>query len=48
MKYYDTNGDGSISYDEFLNGLRDPLSSRKSLIVERAFRAFDADNTGAI
>lgn len=22
MKYYDINGDGSISYEEFLNGLR--------------------------
>jgi len=48
MKYYDTNGDGSISYEEFLGGLRDPLSSRKSIIVERAFRRFDPNNTGAI
>ena len=48
MKYYDTNGDGSITYEEFLAGLRDPLSSRKSTIVERAFRRFDPDNTGAI
>ena len=22
MKYYDINGDGSITYEEFLNGLR--------------------------
>jgi len=22
MKYYDMNGDGSVSYEEFLNGLR--------------------------
>jgi Ca2+-binding EF-hand superfamily protein len=48
MKYYDTNGDGSITYEEFLAGLRDPLSSRKSTIVERAFRSFDPDNTGAV
>jgi Ca2+-binding EF-hand superfamily protein len=48
LKYYDTNGDGSISYDEFLAGIRDSLSSRKSVIVERAFRAFDPDNTGAL
>ena len=48
IKYYDTNGDGSISYDEFLGGLRDPLTSRKAAIVERAFRSFDRDNTGAL
>lgn len=23
MKFYDVDGDGSITYDEFLNGLRD-------------------------
>lgn len=23
MKYYDVDGDGSITYEEFLNGLRD-------------------------
>ena len=48
MKYYDTNGDGSISYEEFLAGLRDPLTSRKAQIIERAFRTFDQDNTGAV
>jgi len=29
MKFYDTDGDGNVSYDEFLRGLRDPLSDRK-------------------
>ena len=48
LKYYDTNGDGSISYEEFLGGLRDPLTSRKAAIVERAFRSFDRDNTGVV
>lgn len=48
MKYYDTNGDGHISYDEFLSGLRDPLTSRKAAITQRAFRNFDQDNTGAV
>jgi|LauGreDrversion4_2_1035121.scaffolds.fasta_scaffold171312_2 Ca2+-binding EF-hand superfamily protein len=48
MKFYDTNGDGHITYDEFLNGLRDPLNSRKANITERAFRSYDPDNTGAL
>jgi len=26
MKYYDIDGDGNITYEEFLNGLKDPLS----------------------
>ena len=25
MKYYDVDGDGNISYEEFLSGLRDDL-----------------------
>jgi hypothetical protein len=45
MKYYDTDGDGSISYDEFIKGLkyetslicRDPLNDRRKNMVERAF-----------
>ena len=48
IKYYDINGDGSISYEEFLGGLRDPLTARKAAIVERAFRSFDSDNTGVL
>jgi len=37
MKYYDTNGDGHISYEEFISGLRDPLPDRLKNIVNRAF-----------
>jgi Ca2+-binding EF-hand superfamily protein len=29
MKYYDVDGDGNISYEEFIRGLRDPLTERK-------------------
>ncbi len=37
MKYYDTNGDGHISYNEFVAGLRDELNDRLKNIVSRAF-----------
>jgi len=37
MKYYDSNGDGSITYDEFLNGLKDELSERRLNMVKKAF-----------
>ena len=33
MKYYDVDGDGSITYEEFLNGLRDELTERRYLMV---------------
>ena len=32
--YYDKDGDGSISYTEFVGGLRVPLSARKLKVVE--------------
>ena len=48
MKFYDVDGDGSISYEEFLSGLRDDLSERRSAMVEKAFRIMDRDNSGAI
>jgi len=46
LKYYDTNGDGFVSYEEFLAGLRDSLSARKQNIVDIAFRKFDSKNKG--
>lgn len=48
MKYYDIDGDGNITYEEFLRGLRDPLSDRKKLIVDRAFKLMDRDGSGVV
>lgn len=48
MKYYDVNGDGQISYDEFLNGLKDDLSERRLNMVKKAFARLDLNNSGAI
>jgi Ca2+-binding EF-hand superfamily protein len=33
MKYYDVDGDGNITYEEFIRGLRDPLSDRRKKMV---------------
>lgn len=48
MKYYDINGDGSISFDEFLNGLKDELSERRLNMVKKAFSRLDRDNSGQL
>ena len=29
LKFYDVDGDGNISYDEFVRGLRDPMNERR-------------------
>ncbi len=48
MKYYDVDGDGSISYDEFLSGLKDELSERRVNMVKKAFQILDKDGSGQI
>jgi Ca2+-binding EF-hand superfamily protein len=48
MKYYDVDGDGQISFDEFVGGLRDPLTERRANMVERAFNIMDRDGSGVI
>jgi Ca2+-binding EF-hand superfamily protein len=46
MKFYDVDGDGHISYDEFLSGLRDELSERRLNMVKKAFARLDRDGSG--
>lgn len=48
MKYYDINGDGSISFEEFLNGLKDELSERRLNMVKKAFARMDRDGSGQV
>jgi len=48
FKYYDINGDGSIGYEEFLNGLRDELNQRRQNMVLKAFAMMDKDGSGKI
>jgi len=48
MKYYDLNKDGSISYEEFLTGLRDEMNERRRNMVMKAFASLDRDQSGVI
>ena len=48
MKFYDVDGDGNISYDEFLSGLREELSERRVNMVKKAFAVLDTDGSGVI
>ena len=46
--YADTDDSGTISYDEFLIGLRGDMSAKRIYIVQQAFRKLDIDNNGTI
>jgi Ca2+-binding EF-hand superfamily protein len=48
MRYYDVDGDGSVGYEEFINGLKEPLSERRLAMVKKAFSRFDKDGSGSI
>ena len=48
MKYYDVDGDGNITYEEFIRGLRDPLSDRRRAMVDKAFDLINRNNDECI
>jgi Ca2+-binding EF-hand superfamily protein len=48
VKYYDTDQDGSVSFEEFISGLRDELSERRQAMVQKAFNILDKDGSGFI
>lgn len=48
MKYYDTDGSGTISFDEFVRGMRDDLTERRLAITKKAFIQMDRDRSGTI
>jgi Ca2+-binding EF-hand superfamily protein len=48
VKFYDVDGDGNISYEEFLSGLREELSERRVNMVKKAFALLDRDRSGKI
>lgn len=48
MKFYDVDGDGNITYEEFVRGLREPLTERRKKMVEKAFKMMDKNGSGEI
>jgi len=48
MRYYDVDGDGNITYEEFIRGLRDPLTERRKNMVDKVFEMMDKSGNGAI
>lgn len=39
MKFYDKNGDGFLSLEEFIEGLREPLNERRKKVTRKAFNS---------
>jgi Ca2+-binding EF-hand superfamily protein len=44
LKFYDKNGDGSLSFEEFIDGLREPLNDRRKKISRKAFNSVARDD----
>lgn len=45
FKYFDSNRDGCLNIDEFLDAIRGDLNERRLALVEQAFRKIDKDNS---
>ena len=45
---FDVNNDGTISYDEFLMAVRDPMNEYRVGLVEKAFHSIDQNGNGMI
>lgn len=48
VKYFDTNKDGAISFDEFLRAIRGDLNERRRNMVHQAYRVLDKDGSGQV
>jgi len=48
MKFYDIDSDGNICYEEFIRGLRDPLTNRRLAMVDKVFQILDKDKSGKV
>lgn len=48
FKVYDKNCDGTISYDEFVSVLREPLEGKRLAVVLRAFESLDPNGNGVV
>jgi Ca2+-binding EF-hand superfamily protein len=48
MTYFDRDRNGTVSIDEFLRGLRGPMSDRRTVLVRQAFAILDRTGDGII
>lgn len=48
MKFFDVDCDGNVGYEEFIRGLRAPLTERRANMVNMAFSLMDKDGSGVI
>jgi len=48
VKYFDTNKDGKISFDEFLRAIRGALNDRRQSLVLLAYQKLDKDGSGQV
>ncbi|KAG5186101.1 hypothetical protein JKP88DRAFT_162326, partial [Tribonema minus] len=46
--HFDANGDGFVSFDEFLAGMRGPLGARRAALIRDAFAALDERGLGSV
>lgn len=48
VKYFDTNRDGKISFDEFLRAIRGDLNDRRRDMVHKAYKVLDKNQDGTV
>ena len=48
FNHFDTNHNGEIDYEEFIQGVRDPLSDRRLKLVNLAFDVLDKEHRGYV
>eukprot|EP01035_Chromulina_nebulosa_P017555 gene17555-23119_t len=48
FNYFDGNHNDSIDFEEFIQGIREPLSKKRLQLVELAFNTIDTDGSGIV
>lgn len=48
MKYFDTNKDGKLSFDEFLRAIRGDMNERRTKMVHMTYNVLDKDGSGQV
>ena len=48
FEFFDADGNGTIDYEEFIQGVREPLTQRRRDLVALAFAKIDLDGSGVV